>query len=617
MNNNDSGPGSLRQAIASASAGDTIVVPANTYTLTSGALAIAKSLTITGAGANSTFIDGNGTSRVFETSGTTSNIRIGGVTIRDGNAPVASATAEGGGVFNSNATLTLSDDVIDGDTAIANGAGPGGSGGNAFGGGVFSSGTLNLIDSRVSNDIASANGNSGQFAGDAFGGGIESEGTLTVIGSTFISDTVLSDGGSGSDGTNAWGGGLSILPAGPSSVSSSTFTANVVEATGNAGGGNAWGGAIFLDTNSPAVSATNLVVTGNIARTSAGGEATGGLSWGSNSPVVTLTNLTISANIASGAANGFNVGNAALGGPNTHVANTIISAGVGDPGRQNCGGAPTSLGHNLDSLDQCAFHTSGDIVNADPRLGPLEDNGGPVETMALTAGSPAIDAGANAGCPATDARGALRPAGNACDIGSFEVATPAATTDPATSEMLRGVAFNPDIAPGTAFFQYGTTTAYGSNTPAQPVPATAQNDTVTAPLPQLAPGDYHYRLVVTNGVATETGADMTFTVAPEVVSKVVPQLTHLKLRHRRFRAGKGTRINYIDSAAATTTFLVERRVHHRWLRVRRFTHSDKLGHNRFHFAGHKLAPGRYRLVALPTLNDVTGNAVTAAFRILA
>src|ERR1700761_3963579 len=62
-NTNDTGPGSLRQAIADAAPGDTIVVPGGTYTLTSGALAIAKSLTISGAGASRTTISNGATDR--------------------------------------------------------------------------------------------------------------------------------------------------------------------------------------------------------------------------------------------------------------------------------------------------------------------------------------------------------------------------------------------------------------------------------------------------------------------------------------------------------------------------------------------------------------------------
>jgi hypothetical protein len=53
---------------------------------------------------------------------------------------------------------------------------------------------------------------------------------------------------------------------------------------------------------------------------------------------------------------------------------------------------------------------------ADPKLGPLADNGGPTKTMALLAGSPAI--GGGAGCPSTDQRG--EPRKGACDIGAYQ-----------------------------------------------------------------------------------------------------------------------------------------------------------------------------------------------------
>jgi CSLREA domain-containing protein len=56
----------------------------------------------------------------------------------------------------------------------------------------------------------------------------------------------------------------------------------------------------------------------------------------------------------------------------------------------------------------------------DPRLGLLDDNGGPTHTHALLAGSPAIDAGSTADCPDTDQRGVSRPQGSGCDIGSYE-----------------------------------------------------------------------------------------------------------------------------------------------------------------------------------------------------
>src|SRR5271154_5879897 len=85
-NTNDSGPGSLRQAIAEASPGETIVLPASAghYAVTSGELVIAKSLTITGAGAASTVIDAKASAhRVLEI--TAGSVAISGVTITGGN----------------------------------------------------------------------------------------------------------------------------------------------------------------------------------------------------------------------------------------------------------------------------------------------------------------------------------------------------------------------------------------------------------------------------------------------------------------------------------------------------------------------------------------------------
>jgi hypothetical protein len=53
-------------------------------------------------------------------------------------------------------------------------------------------------------------------------------------------------------------------------------------------------------------------------------------------------------------------------------------------------------------------------------LGTLRNNGGPTPTHALLWGSPAIDGGSNAGCPAADQRGVTRPQRTTCDIGAVE-----------------------------------------------------------------------------------------------------------------------------------------------------------------------------------------------------
>ena len=66
-----------------------------------------------------------------------------------------------------------------------------------------------------------------------------------------------------------------------------------------------------------------------------------------------------------------------------------------------------------------------DLVNTNPSLGPLQDNGGPTFTHALLEGSPAIDAGSctdvDGNTVHTDQRGMPRPQGANCDIGAFEL----------------------------------------------------------------------------------------------------------------------------------------------------------------------------------------------------
>ncbi len=662
-NTNDSGPGSLRQAIADATAGDTIVVPSGTYTLTSGELAITKSLTISGAGATTTIISNGAASRVFHTSGTGNMVAISGVTIQFGNPPPVSGVAEGGGVLNEKATLTLSDDVITNNRADASGAGNAGAGGIAEGGGVFNAdGTLVVKDCQVISNRANAVGDADKAGGITMGGGIEGGGTQTIDGSTFTDNTANSTGGAGTNGLGGIsdGGGLRIAATGPTSLSASTFSGNVADASAGAGatiGGIADGGGANMLTNAPAMSATNLTFTANVARTTAGGiVSAGGLDFASNSPVITLSNATLSANTATGSTDS-DGGDAVLGGPNTHVENTIVTAGIANAGFENCEGTPTSLGHNLDSLNQCNFTATGDLVNTDPMLGPLQDNGGPVQTFALEAGSPAIDAGANAGCPAMDARGVLRPAGAACDIGAFENATPAATTNAASSiasgsAVLHGSAFNPDLAAASARFQYGTTPAYGSTTTAETVAATTPNAPVSASISGLSPNTlYHFRVLVSNAVGTAVGADQTFTTRAKTASPPPrPRISHLKITpgvmiaaaHGGAIAARkaGATVSYTDTDSATTTFTVQRRAsgrrNHgscvkpskrnrtharctRWVKVGHFTHQDRTGPNEFHFTGrvggHKLAAGKYRLQAIPHNSAGAGAAVDAGFRV--
>src|SRR5438552_11876293 len=161
---------SLRQAIDKAAVGDTISVPANAspYAVTLGEIAFSTdNLTIQGAGARQTTVQGNGSSRIFNIGGTTE--KIAGVTISGGGG-----VDPGAGIETSAGTLTL-DAVTVRDNAAT--------GVNGTGGGIFASGNLTITNSTIGpNNTATGTGSSPHQAG---GGGIEiTRATLTLTDTT-------------------------------------------------------------------------------------------------------------------------------------------------------------------------------------------------------------------------------------------------------------------------------------------------------------------------------------------------------------------------------------------------------------------------------------------------
>ncbi len=168
-NTNDSGPGSLRQALAIANNGDTIDATgiSGAITLTSGTLLVNKSVTINGAGAEVLAVDGNAAGRVFFiTFGEI--VTISGFTIRNGHAGNA-----GGGIDNeNNATLTITNCTISGNVA-------------GLGGGIFNNGMLTITSTTIS-------GNSSSNGGAIYNSG---GGALTITNSIVSGNSASSGGG--------------------------------------------------------------------------------------------------------------------------------------------------------------------------------------------------------------------------------------------------------------------------------------------------------------------------------------------------------------------------------------------------------------------------------------
>ena len=231
-NANDSGAGSLRQAISDICAGGTIdfnlAAGPQVIILTSGELAINKNMTISGPGANDLSVErsaepGTPDFRIFNIA-PASDATISGMTIRNGSAP------NGGGLYNSG-TLTVTGCEVSGNHGTAHG-GPG------YGGGIWSNGALTITDSTLrGNEAGSAGG---------FGGCIYAIGTVDIKNSTLSANQALF----------SFGGGGAIYLA--SSGSALTVTNSTLYGNGT----ESQGGGIYSDSGA-SVTLYNSIIAGN------------------------------------------------------------------------------------------------------------------------------------------------------------------------------------------------------------------------------------------------------------------------------------------------------------------------------------------------------------------
>ena len=393
INTNDSGPGSLRDALDKSnktSGADLITFDTalfstpQTINLTTGQIPIYDSVTISGPGAKNVTISGAATAsainRIFyiDTPGT---VTISGVTLTGGNV-----TGSGGAILQATSHLILNDSVLSGNKASLNG------------GAIYmyaSSAKLTINTSTLSGNLASGSGN--YDGGGAVG--IYGASVVTINNST-LSGNIASRGGA----ILFYLGGSLILNG--STVSGNT--ASKVDANNSVGGG------IYFYGTAGVFNILNSTISGNKAPNGPGGGI--GLRAFNGAPLIRSSTITLNSSTKGG---GFSrIGgsgavtfgssivaqNTATDGPDVFVTDVAINADVSLIGDQ------TGL----------TIFGSGNL-SGDAKLGALSFNGGPTMTHPPLAGSPLIDSGGNPGGFSVDQRGFPRLSNGKFDIGAIEV----------------------------------------------------------------------------------------------------------------------------------------------------------------------------------------------------
>ncbi len=243
------------------------------------------------------------------------------------------------------------------------------------------------------------------------GGAIDNQSTLTVTNCTI------------KDNFSPYNGG-GIHNGGDLNIERSTISGN----TSRSGGG------VFNFAAAPLVGKVSMyacTLSGNTATVEGGAI----MNINFNMPVEDCLFWCMHCTVANNSSNASSAGGVLIvgfgGAAITTLLNTIVAGNSGysliELGDH---AACVSLGGNLASDGGGGFLTeSGDLINTDPKLGPLADNGGATSTMALLAGSPALDGAVGPPDLVTDQRGLPRSrdgdavAGARADIGAYEAQT--------------------------------------------------------------------------------------------------------------------------------------------------------------------------------------------------
>ena len=482
----------LEQANVIGGAAHAITLPAGTYLQSATLPSIVQDVAITGAGAGASVIRASdvGRPRLFDVPAG-GRLRLGALRLTNaGVGPGSAVHATGGDVVLTTCTIDANAAgavVGEAAVALATPARITGIGttfmGNTGGPAVEASDSYELAAdacvfdqnhqaaSGLGGAVALTGSGAGRdhtiagsvFTGNTAGGGgaisiTNFSGTVTITGSTFADNSTATLGGYGGAAILSFKPGVAIrdtaftgnMATGPSqnggAILSPQIAFTCVGCTFSGNSATATGGAVCAT----GMTILNSTFGGNTA-------SSGGAIYVDNPSLpnaLALGNATISGNAASAG------GGLRGGGASVVVKNSIV-AGNTAPTGPDCVGTVTSQGHNvIGNQSACGFASAtGDQVGTAavpiaPGLGPLADNGGPTRTMALVAGSPAIDAGDPAGCPdfgqppsplATDQRGAARPAdgdgvgGAVCDAGAYELGgTPGSTSTTSSTTTLEG-----------------------------------------------------------------------------------------------------------------------------------------------------------------------------------
>jgi hypothetical protein len=684
----------LRKAVETAAAGETISLPAGNYILGSEVEVDEKDLTIAGAGQSATTLTTSASSRLLYVE--YAELTLSGITLKKGMAPESKPEGgavylyygalkvnqctftedtashgkvsgsdeyggEGGAIYNDYGKLSISASTFTNDIA---------EGGNSTtveydegssGGAIYSDGSLKIASSTFTGD--KANGGSSTSAskdnGGGTGGAIYSESQLSITGSTF-SGNVAGGGNTAESGKKGGysGEGGALYSDGQATIATSTFNGENVAGAGANGSGTAYGeggygGGIY---NDESLVLSNSVISGNVAASSHNGGYAGGIyndgttsiiqstisdnqamngdgggiyndylelelvgstvagnkaAYGAgiyNTDPMSATNSTIAENTASYEGGGIynddvatlasvtlfgNTAEEAKGGGNLYLDyydlslhDTLIAAGKSPTSGGNCAfdgsdGTIVSNGYNAEDSNQCQLDGPGDQVNVPLNLAPLGSYGGPTQTVALLAGSAAIDKGDPAGCTSTegellttDQRGVARPQNGRCDVGAFEYVFPVPTPAPKPTPSApkdSGLAINPRS------FAPSSNSASIAKRHKHKVPVGAE-------------------VIYKDSEAATT----TFTVVLLQHGHRVHGLCTVRAKHgKKFKHGK--------ACTKETTIKGS------------FTHVDVAGYNHFeftgHIGGHKLAKGTYVLIAKPQLGTLSGARASAVFEI--